>query len=524
MSKKVDRVSQERAIAALRRNQRRLLDHEGVTSVGVGHCYRDGKRTDEICIVCTVEEKLSPEALSDRHIAPIPKAVTGPDGTSIQVDVVERSFRPSFQVREEPKQATPEAHDIRRTFQDPLRPGISVSHVDGTAGSIGAFVYDRETAEPLLLSNWHVLNGPTGAVGDPIVQPGPYDDPDLDGNGCGTLLRSHLGMAGDCAVARIDGRGWDASILELDRTPKRMADPDLDDLVIKSGRTTGVTRGVVSRVDVVVKINYGGAIGVQEVGGFEIRPNPAALPSNGEISMGGDSGSLWVLDVADGSADGDIALGLHFAGETDPQPTAEHAVACKITSVADKLKISLTPNESEVLDERALMEEIMARLARLESNALNAPLARPCSCGGGEGSDATAGDQLVGAEAGIPIYGNWCGPGHGGGRAIDDVDAACKTHDECYDRRGYLDCDCDRSLISAMDRLITSRRINGRARTAAVAVRAYFSAAPCVRHANIGGRMIPIPNFPPVRVPNIGGSVGRSVGGAVNRVRRRLGF
>ena len=36
----------------------------------------------------------------------------------------------------------------------------------------------------------------------------------------------------------------------------------------------------------------------------------------------------------------------------------------------------------------------------------------------------------------IPIYGNWCGPGHGGGPAIDAVDAVCRAHDQCYGQRG----------------------------------------------------------------------------------------
>jgi hypothetical protein len=518
MSKKESNVhvQQEQAVKALRMNQRRLLDHEGVTSVGVGYCMKDGKPTEEICIVCTVEDKLAPEAMQERGITPLPSAVAGPDGTAIRIDVIERSFRANFQVREEsPEQI--EAHDIRRTLQEPMMPGISVSNVNGTAGTIGAFVFDRDTGEPLLLSNWHVLHGPDRSLGESIVQPGPFDDPSIDGNECGVLLRSHLGMAGDCAVARLGNRSWKRDVLEIDRVPRRMADPDLGDRVIKSGRTTGVTRGIVSRIDVVAKINYGGSTGLQEVGGFEVRPNPDHPLTNGELSMGGDSGSLWMLDVPDGSPDSDIVLGLHFAGETDPTPSAEHAVACKITSVADKLKIVLEPSADETIDEHELLAEVLNRLSRLEQIAWEAGSRHECQC-------QTPAD-FVDAEASLPIYGNWCGPGHGSGRAIDDVDGACKQHDECYDRRGYLDCDCDRNLLSNLDRLIGSRRINGRARSAAIGIRAYFSVAPCVRHARIGNRVIPIPslpipNLPNIRVPNVGGSVGS----AVNRVRRRLGF
>jgi hypothetical protein len=56
------------------------------------------------------------------------------------------------------------------------------------------------------------------------------------------------------------------------------------------------------------------------------------------------------------------------------------------------------------------------------------------------------------ALAGIPCYhGRWCGPGCSGpGTPIDDVDACCKTHDACYGRRGYFNCDCDRELLRCL--------------------------------------------------------------------------
>jgi RHS repeat-associated protein len=51
----------------------------------------------------------------------------------------------------------------------------------------------------------------------------------------------------------------------------------------------------------------------------------------------------------------------------------------------------------------------------------------------------------------FPIYGNYCGPGHGDTQyvlePIDDVDRACMKHDMCYDRRHYLACECDQQLV-----------------------------------------------------------------------------
>src|SRR4051794_4792109 len=56
----------------------------------------------------------------------------------------------------------------------PLRPGVSVAHPAVTAGTLGGFV--RFGGRLALLSNNHVLAaGDAGAVGDPVLQPGPVD-------------------------------------------------------------------------------------------------------------------------------------------------------------------------------------------------------------------------------------------------------------------------------------------------------------------------------------------------------------
>lgn len=33
----------------------------------------------------------------------------------------------------------------------------------------------------------------------------------------------------------------------------------------------------------------------------------------------------------------------------------------------------------------------------------------------------------------LRIYGNWCGPGYGGGLCVDAIDRACRAHDLAYD-------------------------------------------------------------------------------------------
>lgn len=309
------------------------LRDPNVSSIGIGYKISDGKATQEIAIQFTVASKAEPEALEAMGTTPIPETITV-DGVAVPTDVVERVYKADFKVV--PEALTPE----RKKRLDPIKPGISVGHVDVTAGTIGCLVFDSSDGTPYILSNWHVLNGPTGKIGDTVVQPGKFDDNRIDRNRLGKLVRSHLGPAGDCAIATIEGRQVDPELLDLHVAVTKLGDPELGDKVVKSGRTTAVTHGIVRRVDTIAKIDYGGTVGEQEIGGFEIGVDPDEPAENGEISQGGDSGSAWLF-TEDGKPNG-VMAGLHFAGESGSDPD-EHALACLPASVFDKLQITLTP-------------------------------------------------------------------------------------------------------------------------------------------------------------------------------------
>ncbi|MGV1754930.1 DNA/RNA non-specific endonuclease [Agrobacterium sp. CG674] len=302
------------------------LKDPNITSVGIGLKNGDGA----VCLQFTVGRK-GESALESLPTTRIPEMIDV-DGTPVPTDVIERSYGPSYTL------VTAEQLDLRKQRIDPIRPGVSVAHIAESAGTIGLVVFDRSTGSPCILSNWHVLNGNGGRIGDAIVQPGPYDDNNTALNGTGDLMRSHLGAAGDCALARIRHRDFDRSVYGLDVIPKRMARVSIGDKVIKSGRTTAVTRGIVRRVDVMAKINYGLPAGEQAIGGFEIGPDKDAMPADGEISKGGDSGSAWL--IFDDGKTTDIFAGLHFAGETDGV-SDEHALACYPASIQKKLDFVL---------------------------------------------------------------------------------------------------------------------------------------------------------------------------------------
>ncbi len=61
----------------------------------------------------------------------------------------------------------------------------------------------------------------------------------------------------------------------------------------------------------------------------------------------------------------------------------------------------------------------------------------------------------------FPGY-NWCGPGcNGPGAPINELDAACKAHDICY-QRGRAACECDEEFLRRLRPHINSYTQQGR--------------------------------------------------------------
>lgn len=69
-------------------------------------------------------------------------------------------------------------------------------------------------------------------------------------------------------------------------------------------------------------------------------------------------------------------------------------------------------------------------------------------------------DQITQQQLSFPVYGNYCGFGHGDPTGntppIDAVDAVCREHDLCYRLLGDFDSRCDRNLIEIMPSAIAS--------------------------------------------------------------------
>jgi hypothetical protein len=192
-----------------------------------------------------------------------------------------------------------------------LRIGCSVGHFNITAGTLGAFVQDVVQGVTYILSNNHVLADENRShPGDQILQPGKYDNGVLSADTAALLTRFvPLNFRGtnfvDCAIAAVDTSiQFDVNSLDTlgQLSGPRAAPIDIGVAVRKVGRTTGITRGSISVIELDnVAVGYD-----QGVTDFDSQIEIESADP-GLFSDGGDSGSLIVDEDNRG-------LGLLFAG------------------------------------------------------------------------------------------------------------------------------------------------------------------------------------------------------------------
>ena len=323
------------AIAALDTVRRQWLRRPGVTAVDVGFKIKNDTLTDDIALRVHVARKIPATELAKSEVfnetGKAPRKVGG-----FPVDVIEATYGPSDgpTVLDYEDVDALEAID-RRAAVDPLIGGISCGNPRVTAGTIGAIVFNKSTCKPMILSNWHVLAGASAAaVGEGILQPGRVDG---GTQVVATLTKMVLDSRMDAAVATLNGaRSHATEILGLGSITG-IDTPTLGMLVMKSGRTTAITRGVVDGVSLSVSINYGDPGVVSFSNQVHIVPRAPWPAVDYEVSMGGDSGSVWMNEA------NNRAVGLHFAGETDPAPASENAICSPMGPIAAELNFSFLP-------------------------------------------------------------------------------------------------------------------------------------------------------------------------------------
>jgi hypothetical protein len=296
--KRFSEQEQEALLDVLRRHEQELKAYRGVHYVDVGYKLKDGKPTDALAIRVHIDEKQPESELESSQVLPR-------DIENVPVDVI---------------QSSPGLEQNRDARFDPVVGGITVRNQrHNFFGTLGAVVFDAASLVPMGLSNHHIFVGVGGRPGDNIAQPSTVNSADV----IGTLTRWDLNL--DCAVCTLnDSRGFSRGIVDFPQGVRGVVQPVIGMAVTKSGRTTQTTFGIVDGVT------------TEE---FTVIPDPQNPPRTGEISAGGDSGSVW-LEVTTTNA-----VGLHFAGETNPNVNAERAWAKRMVNVARALKIIILRDE-----------------------------------------------------------------------------------------------------------------------------------------------------------------------------------
>ena len=283
--------SAERAEARHVKRVRGVFEDPNIVGVGIsekttGH----GVKTGELSVCFYVEKKIPPSKLRAGKL--VPSVMSAPNGTAVFTDV-----KAIGRVRPDANKKV-----------SPVQSGFSVGHVDASAGTVGAIV--KKGKKLYILSNSHVLaEAGLGKIKDNVLYPGPADGGTLSRHFVGTLAKFIKFRSGgkflnrvDCALCEIDAArlgDLDLSIFGVKGLPKTVK-AKRDMVVMKRGRTTDETEGVVEDVNFRVVIGYDG---VGEVGFLD-----QVLCSR--YSKPGDSGSI-VVDKASKSI-----VGLHFAGAT----------------------------------------------------------------------------------------------------------------------------------------------------------------------------------------------------------------
>jgi hypothetical protein len=262
--------------------------------------------------------------------------------------------------------SNPAGHQVE--FQTPMLLGSSGGNnndfdahgnriVDCCAGTLGALLQD-ERGRQYLLSNNHVLaRSDHASVGDDVVQPGLIDNnctPNGQGPGIqpvGALsewlpLSSHSTNA-DAAIAEVASHSVDplGNIQELgprlsdgtlapaplgvSSTNGKGESAQLRLRVAKSGRTTGLTCGSVSAVDVDVSVDYYRDCAETRPYLTKTFTNQIGVSGN-RLSDSGDSGAMLV-DTQNAEP-----VGLYFAGGSDASGVAQ-GLANPVADVLNEL-------------------------------------------------------------------------------------------------------------------------------------------------------------------------------------------
>jgi hypothetical protein len=286
----------ERAQGIPIERRRDLHDYPNVNGTGLGPREVGGGKVAEAALIVTVEQKVPEEELNSDEI--IPEEFEG-----VQTDVRQIGTL-------EPQANGPMRQEINR----PVAGGVSVGHLDVTAGTASPVMEDSG-GNSVILTNRHIVSdsGERDTTGEDFLQPGPSDSDSNNPIGTvkelGTWDTSSSGTnTTDSGVVTVTDARSNGDMSSRFIGAGHLAaweTYNLSDRYVQFGHTTGITSSQISADNYETSIDYGWAV-IDYVD---------QLLFDTVDSDGGDSGSLYGrVDPDTGDVNG---IALHFAGASD---------------------------------------------------------------------------------------------------------------------------------------------------------------------------------------------------------------
>ena len=304
----------------LMRYRSQLLRFKNVKDLGVGFKFVNNVLTEELSIIIEVSKKEIPDHIALDQL--LPKQIEG-----VALDIIESPAPEKlFFERNEVHPEILKISDQRNQFYEELLGGIWIrnKHRRGAGGTLGAVVYDRNNGDAYGITSRHVLFPKHSFVlrkKVAVIQP---NTGSLSQATIGkALINNHEGP--DCIRFQLNDHrsihehsqvmGIAGMITGIEKEIVCGAK------VMKSGARTGVTYGIIVCESICNE-------------GFIVYPDEDYDLIDGELSMPGDSGAIWLTNDEQMKA-----VGLHWLGNRRKYVDAELSVALKMERVAEYLNI-----------------------------------------------------------------------------------------------------------------------------------------------------------------------------------------
>ncbi len=291
----------------------------------------------------------------------------------------------------------------KKRLARPIKLGSSGGNVNDQtsqfccSGTLGAVVKDS-LGKGYILSNNHVVGIANKAkVGDPVSQPGHVDIgcTPLETDTVATFTKfikikfgPNTNNKVDAAIAQIIPGKVSATGFILDvKHPGQPVEAELGMRVKKSGRTTGLRRGVIDVLNLIIRVSFSNQCGstgskvarFTDQVGISDGPGGTVPP----FIASGDSGSLLVKDVASCPS----TLGLLFAGDNQGNAAANR-IQNVLTALGAGMKIlgcGIPPVQTQDANALTLLHPEVLRAAAIQNRYQEALLSTPGVVGVGIG-------------------------------------------------------------------------------------------------------------------------------------------